>query len=501
MIEHENLMKAFEYSFERYQLLSNNEIDKKESIERYVQLSKKTISVVRKIFIEKYTDFNGIPLINESELVVSLNNDITAVDAYVEKNNNVVQVVISAGLILKVDSVSHTYLTNYNINTDDSHSDFLKNFSTQIKDTCYENINIAFSSHKNNFKNEINWSYLTSFSVLWILSHEIGHVLSGHLGYYYSSQGSLGISETNSKISLHSYNPYATSIDDRKIKWASELMADSYSVIRLYLISISELSNKQWYIDPEELINIITISSAIPALIFLIDFQLSDENPSSKDRYYPSEECRFFNILASTYICVFPEYNALVDMRRPPTMDYFSDNLIKGEYGESVVNVLKILLQIADNISVTAKLYGANMNLFLPLVAGGVLGAKKGLTAVYERDGKSYTDKYQTQWYETQTMLAQEYNMYFSHHLNDAWVTCAGKKYQPNDLRNDYSEHPVTKIMEVGSFANDPAYKAFDDWLSNIYSNRNISIDEKEFELKQNGEMGGYVYDLWKSNR
>lgn len=450
----------------------------------------KILDQIRCLFIENYTDFSGHSLITDGELALSLDDDVVTANAYVvPRDQDGVEITLTLGMVILIDLLSTArwmHVTevfpgkalptpDFDAACSNNLAVILKsNLSQGVTERCKVRWAGFFTGADKSMQAE--WERTTSLSLLWVLSHEVGHFLCGHVGYYKQRHGVLGLSEKSVRTELEAMlgtkdSVPLTDLSSSITKWACELMADTYATIRVAWIVCQEVKEKKLDLSISELLGLISTSSTLPGIAFLLERKLSGEAQIDFFKeFYPSEWCRIFNAFATLVFIVLPLENAYIDVRKNPLESFWQERLLTGwqmflvgmldtfeglKHFLWVFNLTPFALEENDQISEN--------------ICGSMLSARNGLVILQTASLETPTavTPYLAQWAVTMKALCTETNLYFAAHLKKSWLTRGGEEVSAEMVREDVKEY-ADVLLKIGGLANDPAYKILDDWMSQI---------------------------------
>jgi hypothetical protein len=185
------------------------------------------------------------------------------------------------------------------------------------------------------------WARRFLAAMYFLVMHEVGHHLCGHLGFFIQQSGSKGLSEADDEpegsavTSLHFDGRTGKKLGQLPV-WSSELMADTYGVIQLALLldRMFRTSAENATVDefPEsEVLNLILMPLfSITALLGFTREKLGENDRNLTKRIfdiskvgYPTEMCRLVNVVAAFTFCVFPLPNAVHSLPNLFTKELF----------------------------------------------------------------------------------------------------------------------------------------------------------------------------------
>jgi len=145
-----------------------------------------------------------------------------------------------------------------------------------------------------------------TLSLLWVLTHELGHFLCGHAEYFKKKKQKLGMAErddprTDSKSCRHEEKQ---EIEKRR---SAELMADMYATFRLFILISRGIEKQEWGEDLTEsqFIAIGCYASSAPIVLFLLGESLDEGLNDSSDNY-PSSLVRVVNVFLCMHFFLNP---------------------------------------------------------------------------------------------------------------------------------------------------------------------------------------------------
>lgn len=500
----ETLNDAFALAGKRYDLLCANYLDASANSrdffgETFIHaLYKKGLldwlNSIRSIFRNNYVDFAQRPLINEGDLKVYLDDDIATANAWVLPSKpSGLEITTTLGLLIILDMLCAARWVHIAEVIPDQPLP-----QPAFESVCSKTLTATLQNHLRNGLSEVarirladffsnpteekrqDWAKLTTLTTLWVLSHEVGHYLCGHLGHNEHKSGVIGLSERMSANSPGRNQEGSTNATHYEVVtiWARELMADAYATIRLSLMVCDEVKRKQWQGSISDVLDSITTASILPGLTFLLGRRIGDEKDSKLlEAPYPSEWCRIFGVFASMIFIVVPLPNTAFDPRKNPIEEFWQDHLL------SRVDWQMFLVRMLETFE-TLRGYLNAMNLMpiretgwenvSPHWCGSLIGSRTGVVVVLE---KSPISAHLLQWMYAMKMLCTRINFDFSNYLARDWMTGKAEMEITDDLiREDVREllgpkmkDTIKKLMSM-NLTNDPAYKILDDWMSNIYS-------------------------------
>jgi hypothetical protein len=261
---------------------------------------------IQEFFNEHYTTRSGRNLIKDKSVEILLEEDYEFANAVViPQADGGVEVVLTSGLFLAIDIVTSIMI---------SHSVMDENTfrCTHLSKTLSGVLGGIFSSNFTKFLGNNFGSFLRgiaearlchflsspdehdskwfarqcTLSLLWVLTHELGHFLCGHAEYFKKKKQKLGMAErddprTDSKSCRHEEKQ---EIEKRR---SAELMADMYATFRLFIFISRGIEKQEWGEDLTEsqFIAIGCYASSAPIVLFLLGESLDEGLNDSSDNY------------------------------------------------------------------------------------------------------------------------------------------------------------------------------------------------------------------------
>lgn len=527
---HEKLNDAFALANTRYDLLcsdyQNSEPDSFLTTNfirtKYKENVLVWLALIRRMFTQNYVDFAGRPLIDDADVVVYLDEDITTPNAWiVQTKTGGVEITTTLGLLLTLDLLCAARWGHVSELFPDQPLPG-KSFDSVCSETLAamlrENLrnglsNVAKIRLAEFFSNPTaeqrqDWARITTLTMIWVLSHEVGHFLCGHVGYNEAKTGLVGLSE---RVSANAPGPGEAVLRDVSLAevqtiWARELMADAYATIRLSLIVSEDVKAGSWAGSLWDVVSSISTASVLPGLAFLLGQQANEKQSASIFRSrYPTEWCRIFGALASVVFVVLPLPNTAVDPRKNPLEQFWQTHLLsKTDWQWFVIRVLEIFETIKSYLNAMdlVPFPRAESENVTEHMCGSLVGARTGLVVLEESPMRVHL----LQWMYAMKLLCTEINFNFSHYLARHWLTGkAPREINEDEIRDDLKEvfgpnmkEMVQNLMSA-NLTNDPAYKILDDWMSNIYSAWEAGEEQVIQRQQECAVLGRHIVQMWQS--
>lgn len=227
---------------------------------QYKKSALDSLNSLRRIFRRNYVDFAERPLMSDADLIVYLDDDIATANAWaLPRKLGGLEITTTLGLLIVLDVLcAARWLHVAEVIPDQPLP------QPAFESVCSKTLDTILRNHLKNGLSEVakirlaeffsdpteekrsDWTRLTTLTTLWVSSHEVGHHLCGHLGYYEHQTGVIGLSE---RISANApgpnQEPSTTDLDPKVVTiWARELMADAYATIRLSMIICEEVKKQ-----------------------------------------------------------------------------------------------------------------------------------------------------------------------------------------------------------------------------------------------------------------
>ena len=468
---------------------------------------------LRDVFCQRYTDFYDESLITEANVTFALDKTIDSSDARVEITGPAnIKVTVTLGLIIFFDILLASrlvYVGELDPSVPTPEPAFksicsvtllrlLRSHSLPTIPTVLDSRLANFFLRPSDFACDY-WIKGTTLALLWVLSHEVGHFLCGHVGYYREECG-LGVSERYDETMVQKGGTNLGGV----LRQSSELMADIYATIRISLILCEETKAKHWPETLTETLAAIMTAGVMPVVTFLLGRERKERVPEDiLNDAYPSEWCRIFNVFATTAFIADPMLNTeFFDFRKNPLQEAWRQLF-------RMPNWRFLFVEILDGFDSLCHML-AEMKVFPRMVApdiearerfaGSLEGARYGVTA-FSPKASTPDEMYLLQWMYVMKDLCTNLNLRFAAYLSDAWKTGErGRQWDNESIREDLKQmfglDDLTTAPWATHLTSDPAYKIMDDWMSNICvfwgNNQDVFGDRWEGCHK----LGAYIVDL-----
>jgi hypothetical protein len=479
--------KILDLNSKRLQLLKTGIIQKNNfstsAFELYKENLRQCLALTTEIIIESFTDIENNLLVSYEDITCGVDYEKITANAFITKRGeDGVRITLNYGLILSIEIMTMVVLTESK-NEDEEPPSFEENYFSEeiariLRKNIPENVSQGFYHRVKNFiqnsdsLNDLNWATNFLFSLLWIILHEIGHYLCGHVGFYLD-KNYLGLAEKNteenyvtSELNLHE----SDSINS--LKWCSELMADSYATIRIfwvfrYLINRNEFQNHKF--NQKSIFDCIVSGVLIVPIYFNLDNLKKEKEMERLDigRPYPSEICRIFNVFTTVFNINFPAtFTHFGEYTDNPFDDFFPSYFNFRNWIPLCISLVKLFYSFL-RFSVILGLkgpkslqeaYWSKVIFVSSLLASREGNVTSGINMLYGR--KVFIDSHLLQWSISYIWLSIDHNLYFAGNLKFGFKGNKGGR-------------------------NDPVYRALDEWMSWIcyrHFNETTPLDETEFE-------------------
>lgn len=492
----------------RFELLKNHFREKnlfnKEWLKgEYLTSSQKFVDYCKEQIIKNVKDWDGKIIFSRFNISVEIDEDLWGIDAKIKlKGKRQLLITLSIDLILWIELLSINNTPTNRMKKAGVQYEF-ENLPANPLTSIYSNffkgliIDYEIKSLNQNEQSSIYyfftkdsdynyWGYTSYYSLLWIIYHEFAHFLCGHSGFYLEQIGENEYSEFDEKMVQ-----VLPEFDEVKqlLKWSSEISADTYATFRLAFHVSQEYENGTIKLSDDrssktnEVIDIL-LNSPITALSVLDLLNLEEvEDYYIENAFYPPLKIRIFNLYIALKFIWFPSFHQNWDARRNLLSELYNKNFPIDEYQLYHKLIFRNLAFQDENAMRKGLFLPVNNYYDLAAFIGTIYGWRYGYTIPDEYLLQSNFRQIILTYCSTMRSLCVSLNLKFSKHLKTEWFP--NINYYENehhldskfiesfassmtDLTFDICKDLLIKQMNARGLINDPVYKVFDDWMSNI---------------------------------
>lgn len=197
-------------------------------------------------------------------------------------------------------------------------------------------------------------------SLYWLISHEIGHILAGHVDHAAQFGEGIGISEDYNDIakSLENSDFPGFEHDNLIDRQSMELMADSYATIRLALLCDIVFIVSHDFEPCDYLRAYLSGRVVVTLLIGVQRKSRAGEDSAELQRVYPDETMRLLNVFAAAYFCIAPLENAyhpipfLITAAKPRSESPLAEIETLEEYTKFFLKDMELILRSTLYLSI-----------------------------------------------------------------------------------------------------------------------------------------------------
>jgi ATP-dependent Clp protease adaptor protein ClpS len=303
-------------------------------------------------------------------------------------------------------------------------------------------------------------------SCLWIISHEIGHIICGHIDRFFND-GQLNITERNVDIS--------DNLTD--LRRSAELMADMYATFRLCGLIAEEVENESWegVMQGASFMNYVAQPAVIPCLLFMMG-EIIDSNISpalrSKERY-PLVTSRFSNIFLCIHFYFNPNQHPAIDYNVTTKSDYIYNKLFpSGDTSLLLWTIVGTMEQVIGQIAIFDILPWSadNRRRNIVDIFGSLLANRSGAIAVdlYHLDRDDIYDLSNSiyEWHLDYCHLSLSYYQEFVPSMKEKHVIYVKNQGASNNVVEVNSTTGCSTTLLKDSYDYCPAYFLIHQWLT-----------------------------------
>lgn len=517
-------LALFRTHIEEVHLSRDGELFSKQFFEtKYVPLLKAQRQQIENEYLNSYRSLDGHKLLSKRQISVHLIEDDYTFNAFISPRPNSIStdISISSGAFFCLDVMAAMVVAiEFGFFPSPASKPDLMGFGREIMDTtsAMAGLSALVELYKltqfHDTASEHRWAVAASYSLYWLLSHEVGHYACGHIGYLQyrdTLEYDAPVAGYFSESLNHARFIEDVELNDAMILWCAEFMADSYATIRLLLeVTHDDRASGEFKAYPTQLRAFGLASTAtrvlsycfVPAMVMHGERISGTSSAFNKYGTHPSTLSRLFNISATVDYFMRPVGNTANDLRENPAREYVTPtkdreacwSMLFQSYWKSHKSVLHFLemCYYADssdgsNIEPTDS---STMQL-TTLWMSNVFIARQGITELNLNNvGSSQIKNAFARWANSLRLLSTNVNLRFSHYIPKNWIgpsgLTQGLRINPEhaealDVRTEKQAKSLLDAQnKLGHFVSDPAYKILDDWMSNIYHcAENMTSDER----------------------